>query len=88
MRQLVCAGHVNMLGGNASVMKITEVMLQAREIGLEVNTEETKYMVMSRHQNVGKVKVKMNLSLCFDKNHAMKAYWGWRYSATHSRPRH
>jgi hypothetical protein len=37
-----------------TIKKITEALLQAsREHGLEVNTEETKYMVMSHHQNAG-----------------------------------
>jgi hypothetical protein len=32
----------------------TEVLLEAsKEVGLEVNTEKTKYMVVSSHQNVG-----------------------------------
>jgi hypothetical protein len=32
----------------------TEALLIAsKEIGLEVNTEKTKYMIMSRDQNVG-----------------------------------
>jgi hypothetical protein len=30
------------------------------------------------------IKVKVNLSLCLTKHHAMKAYWEWRYSSTHS----
>jgi hypothetical protein len=30
------------------------------------------------------VKVKVKLSLCLTKNHAIKRYWGLRYSATHS----
>jgi hypothetical protein len=30
------------------------------------------------------VKVKVKLSLCLTKHHAMKAYWEWRYSSTHS----
>jgi len=37
-----------------TAMKNTEALLQASmEVGLEVNTEKTEYMVMSRHQNVG-----------------------------------
>jgi hypothetical protein len=36
-----------------------------------------------------KVKVKVKLSLCLNKHHAMKVYWEqWRYSSTHSWPRH
>jgi len=37
-----------------TIKKNTEVLLEAsREVGLEVNTEKTKCMVMSRHQNAG-----------------------------------
>jgi hypothetical protein len=36
------------------VKKNTEALLEAsREVGLEVNTEKIKYVVVSRHQNVG-----------------------------------
>jgi hypothetical protein len=28
--------------------------------------------------------VKVKLSLCLTKHHAMKAYWEWRYSSIHS----
>jgi hypothetical protein len=38
-----------------TIKKNTESLLEASiEGGLEVNTEKAKYMVMSRHQNVGK----------------------------------
>jgi len=30
------------------------------------------------------VKMKLKLSLCLTKRHAMKLYWEWRYSSTHS----
>jgi hypothetical protein len=30
------------------------------------------------------IKVKIKLSLCLTKHHAMKAYWEWRYNSTHS----
>ena len=47
---------INMMGG--SVRTITgnaEVLIVAsKEIGLEVNVDETKYMVMSRDQNAGR----------------------------------
>jgi hypothetical protein len=37
-----------------TIKKNTEALLEAnREVGLEVNTDETKYMLMFRHQNTG-----------------------------------
>jgi len=43
------------LGGNVhTIKKNTELFVVAsKEIGLEVNADNTKYMVMSRNQNVG-----------------------------------
>jgi hypothetical protein len=43
------------LGGSIhAIKKNTEVLVVAsKEIGLEVNTEKNKYMVMSRDQNAG-----------------------------------
>jgi len=32
------------------------------------------------HTPVYMAKVKVKLSLCLTKHHAMKTYWGWRYS--------
>jgi hypothetical protein len=32
--------------------------------------------------------IKVKFSLCLAKHHAMKTYWGWNYSTTHSWPRH
>jgi hypothetical protein len=51
---LVCA-DVNILGGSVhAIKKNTEALAVAsKEIGLEVNAEKTKYMVMSRNQNAG-----------------------------------
>jgi hypothetical protein len=33
-------------------------------------------------------KVKVKFSLCLTKHHAMKIYWEWRDSSTHSLPQH
>jgi hypothetical protein len=43
------------LGGSVHVVKNnTEALVAAtKEIGLEVNADKTKYMVMSRNQNAG-----------------------------------
>jgi hypothetical protein len=52
---LVYADDVNLLDHNIdTINKNTETLTNARkEIGLEVNTEKTKYMSLSRQQNAG-----------------------------------
>jgi hypothetical protein len=52
---LVYAEDVNILGGSIySIKKNAEdLMIPSKEIGLEVNAEKTKYVVMSRNQNAG-----------------------------------
>ena len=51
---LVYADDVNMLGENLQkVRENAEIFIKAsKDIGLEVNSEKTKYMITSRHQNV------------------------------------
>jgi hypothetical protein len=46
---------VNLLGDNIDAIKINmETSIDAsKELGLEVNTEKTKYMLVSRHYNAG-----------------------------------
>jgi hypothetical protein len=53
---LVYADYVAILGGSVhNVKKDTEILLVGRkEIGLEVNADKNKYMVVSRGQNAGR----------------------------------
>ena len=53
---LVYADDVNMLGGSIHNLKenAEALIVTSKEIGLEVNADKTKYMVMSRDQNAGK----------------------------------
>jgi hypothetical protein len=46
---------VNLLGDNIdTVNKNTYTVIEAgKEVGLEVNAEKSKYMLLSRHQNAG-----------------------------------
>jgi hypothetical protein len=53
---LAYADDVNLLGDNIdTINKITETLIDAsKEVGLEINVEKTKYMLLSHHQNVGR----------------------------------
>jgi hypothetical protein len=51
---LVYADDVNPLGDNIDTIKNTDILIDAsKEVGLEINIEEAKYMLVSHHQNVG-----------------------------------
>jgi hypothetical protein len=52
---LAYADDVNLLGDNTDTMKKnTETLIVAsKEVGLEINVEKTKCMLLSRQQNVG-----------------------------------
>jgi len=54
---LAYADDVNILGGSIHSLKENAETLVAatREIGLEVSADKTKYMVMSRDQNAGRI---------------------------------
>jgi hypothetical protein len=53
--QMLVYADVNLLGDNIdTVKKSTETLIDSsEEVGVEVNTERTKYMLLSRHQNAG-----------------------------------
>jgi hypothetical protein len=53
--QLVVYSDVNILDGSINTIKKKDSLVVAsKEIGQEVNVDETKYMVMSRDQNAGR----------------------------------
>jgi hypothetical protein len=53
---LIYADDVNLLGGNIdNIRKNTNALIDAsNKVGVEVNTEKTKYMLLSYHQNARK----------------------------------
>ena len=50
------ADDVNILGGSVHTVKenAEAVVVATKEIGLEVNVDKTKYMIMYRDQNAGR----------------------------------
>jgi hypothetical protein len=52
--KLVMIMELDLLGDNIdTIKKNTKTLIDAsKEVGLEINVEETKYMLLSRHQNV------------------------------------
>jgi hypothetical protein len=50
---LAYADDVNLLGDNIdTILKNTETLIDAsKEVGLEINVEKIKYMLLSQHQN-------------------------------------
>ena len=53
---LAYADDVNILGGSLHTVKedAEALVVATKEIGLEVNADKTKYMVMSRDRNAGR----------------------------------
>jgi hypothetical protein len=52
---LAYADDLNLLGDNIdTIKKNVETLIDAsNNVGLEINIEKTKYMLLSRHQNAG-----------------------------------
>jgi hypothetical protein len=52
---LAYADDVNLLGDNIdTIMKNTEILIDSsKEVGLEINVDKSKYILLTRHQNVG-----------------------------------
>jgi hypothetical protein len=52
---LAYTDDVNLLGDNIdTIKKNMEILIDAsKEVGLEINVDKTKYMLLSRHRNVG-----------------------------------
>jgi hypothetical protein len=69
---LVYADDLNLLGDNIYIIKKnTETLFDAsKEVGLEVHTEKTKYMLRSRHQNAGQNHDVKITNRCFENVHS------------------
>jgi hypothetical protein len=54
---LAYADDVNILGGSAHTVKenAEALVVATKEVGLEVNADKTKYIIMSRDQNAGRI---------------------------------
>jgi hypothetical protein len=54
LKLLAYADDVNLLGSNIdTIKKNTETFIDAsKEVGLEINTEKTKYMLLSHYWNI------------------------------------
>jgi hypothetical protein len=75
---LFCADDVNLLGNNVGTMKKnTQGLIDTNEkVGMEVNAEKNKYMLLSHYQNAGQnhnmMIAKRSLKMCHSSN-----IWDW-----------
>ena len=71
---LAYADEVNILAGSIHTLRENEETLAAatREIGLEISADKTKYLVMSRDQNVGRNKGVRNNYITFERMEEFK----------------
>jgi ribosomal protein S2 len=69
--------NLNLLGDNIdTIKKNTQTLIEAsKEVGLEINTEKTKYMLLCRHQNAGQNQDIKRGDRCFE-NVAQFRYLG------------
>jgi hypothetical protein len=76
-RLLAYAGDVNLLEDNIdTIKKNTENLTDAsKEIGLEINVENTKYMLLSHHQNVGQNRDIRTANRLFKNVSEFKYFW-------------
>jgi hypothetical protein len=72
---LVYVDNLNLLGDNIDIIKKNRIINAGKKVGLQVNTEKTKYMLLSRHQNVGQNRNIKITKRCFE-NVAQFRYLG------------
>jgi hypothetical protein len=55
---LAYTNNVNLLGDSMeTIKKNTETLIDySRKVGLEINIQKTKYMLLSHHQNAGQIR--------------------------------
>jgi hypothetical protein len=65
---MVYANDVNLLGYNIdTTKKNTETLIDvSKDVGIEVNTEKTEFMLLSRHQNAGQYHDIKIANKCFE----------------------
>jgi hypothetical protein len=71
------ADDVNLLGNNVDTIKknIETLIYASKEVGLEIHVEKTKYVLLSRHQNVGQNENIKTANRSFENVSHFK-YWG------------